>query len=165
MSGSIYKGYNNSNTPVPEYNVADNVTASQTMYSTLFNIAPMLAAPLDTAGVVFIAGNNYQQLVQSQKSNILVYNILQNYMYSSGTSYHTTSTVLCDVESVWMIFSTDFLQIQSLPVQVTSQGYTIITESANTSLFALQWQGLHMFNNEITSRLLNWKNIPNTTTN
>lgn len=62
MSGSLYRGYGNSSTPSAEYNVIDNVPASQAMYAARW-AEPLLIAPLDTCGVAQLVGPTYRQLL------------------------------------------------------------------------------------------------------
>merc|ERR1711974_100951 len=157
MGGSIYRGYNNSNTPTAEYNVASNVTAAQIMFSTNFERVKILAAPLDTAGLVFIAGNNYEKLVNARSTNALVNAILENYYYSVGGHSAVVSTVLCDVEAAQMVFSEEYLDNALLPVVVNNAGYTIVDyENGSVVMWALYWNGLVEFDPAVTNRLLSW---------
>ena len=157
MGGSIYKGYNDSNTPTAEYNVATNVSAAQTMFSATYNRMRIYAAPLDTAGLIFIGGENYQQLVAARYTNNLVRVILENYYYSRNGSDVHTSTVLCDVEAAHMSFSKKYLVNELLPIRVNETGFTVIDyEYGMPTILAMSWAGLQDFADEVTKRLLSW---------
>ena len=129
------------------------------MYSTVYDRVELLAAPLDTSLYTAIAGENYQSLVQVQNTNILVGNILENYYYSSNSTSHIVTSILFDVQASWMTFSTQYLQIEELPIIVNSEGYTVIDdEMGNPCLFSISWDknGIKNFATEVTNRLLNW---------
>ena len=120
----------------------------------------MVAAPLDTCGILFLFGADYQNLVNAQKTNKLVANILLNYKYSTGKDVHSSSTELCDVEASWLLFSTEYLQCSTLPLVVNESGYTVVdTASGTPTIMALDWTetGMKEFESEISRRLLTWK--------
>jgi len=158
MSGSIYKGYNDSNTPTAEYNVAFNVTAAQIMFGTTFYRSSILAAPLDTSGVIFIAGQQYASLVSAQETNALIKAIMENYYFYSGNKTSSFSTILYDVEAAQLLFSTEYLSFEELPIIVNNSGYTIIDyDNGITAIWAIQWTNLISFTESITERLLGWR--------
>lgn len=130
------------------------------MYETIYRQGLMLSAPLDTAGVVFIFGNNYNSLLNARKSNLLVDEIFKNYYYSTEGKMSTfTTTVLCDVEAANLIFNSDYLSFTDYPITVNDDGYTVIDYvNGNLVKLALSWTSLFSFDTHVTERLLTWEN-------
>lgn len=159
MSGSIYVGYGGSSTPDAEYNVSDNVTAAQTVYEEVFDRFPMTTAPLDTSGLVYIDGDNYQRLLASQLRNNLVFNILEQYRIGEGGLETSSSSTLYDVQAARMSFSNQWLGIQGLPLSVNASGFTDVDYAEGNLVYAAtSWAsgGIAAWQDDVTDRLLSW---------
>lgn len=128
------------------------------MYETFYERRLLVSAPLDTSGILFIFGENYNTLLASRETNILVHEIFENYYYSTeGDMSSITTTVLCDVEAANLVFSQEYLIFDTLPITVTDDGYTVIDyQNGNPVEIALKWQNLRSFENHITEQLLSW---------
>jgi len=61
MSGAVFHGYGNSSVPDAEYNVKENVTASQKLYAAQW-LSPLATAPLDTSGLLRCSAPEYNVL-------------------------------------------------------------------------------------------------------
>ena len=59
MHGAVRRGYRDSATPVPEYNVFSDVTAFRSVLATPW---PITLTPLDTCGVVLLDGEDYARV-------------------------------------------------------------------------------------------------------
>jgi len=146
MSGSVYRGYMNGSSTAAEYNVVQNVTASQAMYDAKW-LSPLVTAPLDTCNFDQWNGDVYQKLVVSNNSaHLFVQVLLENYQvwYDNGGKNYggllpfspTTGTdVLYDAQAAWMtgqLISKSPLTplvMKALPLMVNSAGYTIVDAS------------------------------------
>jgi inosine-uridine nucleoside N-ribohydrolase len=87
MSGSIYKGYTNSSSPSAEYNVHEDVAASQAVYNATW-LRPLATAPLDTTVFMQFFGGPYQTLLAANATggNLYASTLMANYeaWYSGG---------------------------------------------------------------------------------
>jgi hypothetical protein len=68
MSGSVYHGYGNSSQPDREYNVVQNITASQAMYAASW-LSPLMMVPLDTSGLLHCQGPEWGALIAANTSS------------------------------------------------------------------------------------------------
>jgi len=79
MSGSVYHGYGNSSAPQREYNVAEDVAASQAMYAARW-LSPLLMAPLDTSGLLHCIKPEFSDLIAANSSaHVYAQVLLKNY--------------------------------------------------------------------------------------
>eukprot|EP01113_Clastostelium_recurvatum_P048360 TRINITY_DN8788_c0_g2_i1.p1 TRINITY_DN8788_c0_g2~~TRINITY_DN8788_c0_g2_i1.p1 ORF type:complete len:358 (+),score=65.92 TRINITY_DN8788_c0_g2_i1:43-1074(+) len=145
MSGSVYKCYGNSPGACAEYNVKENIQASQAVYSKSTSW-PMTITPLDTCGIVVLNGTLYQTLLKGNSStNTILQTLLENYQYWSehGGSGHpaTSSTTLYDTVAFYLSFSDlSFCVMQNIPLIVDNTGVMRINSTAGKEVdVAVNW--------------------------
>ena len=63
------------------------------------------------------------------------------------------SSILYDTVTVYMAFSEDLLEVETLPIAVTDEGRTIIDESAQKIRCAMRWQDQAAFEQLVAERL------------
>ena len=64
------------------------------------------------------------------------------------------STVLFDTVAVYLAFSEDLLNIEELKIEITDEGYTIISEKGNTIRCATSWKNKRGFKELLVDRLV-----------
>jgi len=146
MSGSVLKCYGGSPGPCPEYNVYENVNASQISYNATWAM-PMVTTPIDTSGFAYVNGTDYQNLLSANNSqNLLVQTLLECYVYwhqnGGGATYdpYTTSTTLYDPVAVYLTFSNrSFVNMVDYHLVVNNKGETIIDAAGQPVTVALTW--------------------------
>jgi inosine-uridine nucleoside N-ribohydrolase len=139
MSGSIYRGYDNSTKPDAEYNVADNVPASQAMYAAHW-AETMVTTPLDTCGVAVLAGTDYRSLLQG--SGPILTTLLECWLFwcnsqnPSAQQPSQHSSILYDPVAVYLAsgWSESFTDMVALNVSVTDAGYTVPSVQVSVKL-------------------------------
>lgn len=152
MNGCIYL-------PEQEYNAAFNATATQIMYQQQY-ASPMITAPLDTSQSIGIWGSYYQQLVDAQFENVLVWNILEAFRVWAGHAVLMHSAILFDAEAARLLYSLDDVNIELLPISVNATGYTVIDPEHGSNVYAAtswQDQGRYGWQEDVTQRLLRWQ--------
>jgi inosine-uridine nucleoside N-ribohydrolase len=157
MSGSVRRGYNDRPAPSPEYNVREDVPASQKLYSAPWDLT---ITPLDTCGIVTIIDKQYQGLVQTQ--NRLINALYENYKVWVEEGKHkvdpnSRSTTLFDTVAVYLSISNDFCKMEDLRLRVDQRGYTVIDKSSPEARLvstATEWKDLPAYKEWIINRLL-----------
>ncbi len=157
MSGSVRKGYNNRPSPSPEYNVREDVPASQKLYTAPWDLT---ITPLDTCGIVSIIDLQYQGLMQTQ--NRLIKTLLENYITWVEEGKHkidpnSRSTTLFDTVAVYLSIANDLCKMEDLRLRVDERGYTIIDKSSPEARIvrtATEWKDLPAYKEWIINRLL-----------
>ena len=64
------------------------------------------------------------------------------------------SSVLYDAVAVYLAFSTDFVEMETLPIVVTPDGKTIIDEAGEPVACAMAWRDKNAFLDLLTERLV-----------
>jgi len=162
MSGSVYKCYGNASGACPEYNVDENIPASQAVYTAGWN---MLTTPLDTCGVATVYGTDYQTLLAANNSqNILVQTLLMNYVYwhdhGGGGNPSSGSTTLYDAVAAYLTYSNRAdVNIEPVKLVVTDKGVTEVSPDGKVVDAALTWTqgGLADWANQLITRLVKYQ--------
>lgn len=68
MSGSIYRGYDNSSTPSAEYNVKEDILSAQRVYNASW-LMPLVTAPLDTTVFAQLNGPVWQYFLTAANTS------------------------------------------------------------------------------------------------
>ena len=161
MHGSVRVGYGSSKTPMPEYNVKQDVPACQKVFTAPW---PMTITPLDTCGLIDLSGDRYQKLKQSKDP--LAASIIENYRLWSGSMkrqpgqadpWETRSSTLFDTVAVYLAFATDLVKMEELPIAVTPEGMTVIRPGAHPVNVATEWKSLDGFRDLLVERLTRGK--------
>ena len=138
MQGSVFKGYGGGPADA-EYNVKANVAAAQTVLSAPWK--QITITPLDTCGTVTLAGERFQKLVNSDDR--LVKALLENYRIWANkkqVSQLTSSSVLFDTVAVYLAYrDRPLVKFQTLPISVTSDGFTKVDPKGRKMSVATDW--------------------------
>ena len=158
MCGSIRRGYLGIEKPMREYNVMTHTAACQKVFSTPWDIS---ITPLDTCGVVSLKDENFQ-LVKNADSS-LAKAVIENHVgwFEAVKDWKgmdrfdpdIQSSILYDTVAVYMAFSEDLLDMQSLQVKVLDDGMTVVDEAAQPVRCALEWKDLAAFERFVAERL------------
>ncbi len=159
MSGSVDLGYGGKVTPDAEYNVRDAISASEAMYTAEWDLT---IAPLDTAGLVQLVGEQYQTLLR--KSNPLIHLLLENYREWGTAGKHRVdpdirSTILYDTVAVYLVFDQSLCEMRDIPLKVDYRGLTLRDPNAKVIHCAMNWIDLVKFKNLIIQRLVNYGKV------
>lgn len=156
MHGSVRRGYGNSPTPAPEYNVVADARACQKVFEAGWGMA---ITPLDTCGIIDLSGDRYARLTRSAEP--LAKAIVENYrLWSAGNAdagqreaYRSRSSTLFDTVAVYLAMPHPLLREEDLGIRVTQDGYTRIDPNAKMMKVATEWQDLDGFRDLLVERL------------
>ena len=159
MHGSIRKGYNGIDKPMKEYNVLKHTAACQKVFSTPWDIS---ITPLDTCGIVSLRDENFETFKSS--SDPLAVAVMKNHVGWVEAVRHwkgmeefdaqEKSSILFDLVAVYMAFSEDLLEMETLPIKITDDGMTLVYESGQNVRCAMSWRDLAAFEVMVVQRLV-----------
>ena len=155
MHGAVRRGYRDSETPVPEYNVFQDVAAFRAVLAADWEI---VLTPLDTCGIIYLAGDDYTRVRDSDDP--LMQAVMANYRTWAKVAgieevAERRSTTLFDTVAVYLAFATDFLAMDQVPLAVRDDGLTVESPTGKPVQAALSWRNLNAFYNLLIHRLLN----------
>lgn len=145
MSGSVYHGYGNSSLPQSEYNVKEDVAASQAMYAASW-LSPLLMSPLDTSGLLHCVKPEFADLIAANNSDhVYAQVLLKNYQIwcNCVPTVNSASDTLYDAQAAvatvsytaqWAPGSSPpavpGLTLEALRISVNDTGFTVIDPAA-----------------------------------
>jgi len=159
MFGCLYKsplGYGGGDGGVvAEYNVKRDPKAAQTVLSAPWDIT---ITPLDTCGFVKLRGERYRMIRECRSP--LIRDLMENYKIWLRNRredwqriFETESSILYDTVAVYLAFSSEYLVMRDLGVQITEDGYTRISGEARRVHCAIEWKNLRAFKDMLVERL------------
>ncbi|HEV2208214.1 MAG TPA: nucleoside hydrolase [Verrucomicrobiae bacterium] len=162
MAGSIRRGYDDSPTPCAEWNVKAAPKACQQVCGAGW---PITITPLDTCGRVKLEGRRYAKVRDSKEK--VAATIIENYrIWIRGTQAaapgHSLpaaspaeehSSVLFDTVAVYLAFGQALCRMESLPIEVTDDGYTRVSERGTRMLVATEWKDFEGYKDLLVERL------------
>jgi inosine-uridine nucleoside N-ribohydrolase len=159
MHGSIDVGYGGKPPPSAEANVKDNPAALRTVLAAPWQ--DILLTPLDTCGVVDLAGARYQAVLKAAKTDLLVGAVIESYRvfaprvrWMKCDFVDARSTTLFDCVAVYLATSEQWVETEKLGLRVTDDGFTVRDPSGPTVRAALHWKNLDAFKDELVARLI-----------
>jgi inosine-uridine nucleoside N-ribohydrolase len=156
MQGAIRKFYEDMPDIKVEYNVAQNIPATKTVFYSEWD---KTITPLDTCGVVKVSGNNFDLISESNDPTpSTIFEITKLWakkrgFYNKMMEEKTTST-LFDPVAIYLAYSEEFLNIEELKIAVTDKGRTLEDKAGSLIRCAISWNNLKAFENHLTDRLL-----------
>ncbi|MEL6869124.1 MAG: nucleoside hydrolase [Pseudomonadota bacterium] len=158
MHGSIYVGYDNASTPSAEWNVKTDPASLQAVFAAPWDCT---ITPLDTCGLVVLDGEQYAQLHSSDDPWLKT--LMDNYrIWLPGAPFvdpqldtSKTSTTLFDAVAICLAADDALLEMRTLPIRVTDDGYTVIdAERGRPVHCAVGWRDLDGFKRLLVRTLL-----------
>lgn len=156
MQGSIDRGYG-TDPPAAEANVVSDVDAFRKVLQA--DWLSFRITPLDTAGVVMVGGDNYQELRAADQPMLQA--LLENYRiwadlvtWVDVDFYDQRSSTLFDIVAIYMAYGDEYLEYETVPIRVTNDGYTKRDDEGVPIRAAMHWKDLQAFEDHVTRRLL-----------
>jgi inosine-uridine nucleoside N-ribohydrolase len=155
MGGSVEKLYEGKPGRCPEWNVAANAEAAKKAYGADWDVT---MAPLDTAGVVQLEGQYYEQVRDA--GNAMAQTLMEQYhiwykkMGASGIP-HKSST-LFDTVAVCLTFNESFCQMRDINIRVTDEGVTEPDAKGKLIHVAMEWKDINAFYKLLAERIANF---------
>lgn len=157
MQGSVYKQYDDKDGVVAEYNVREDVSAAQVVFSAPWE---KIITPLDTCGIIRLEDERFSTVAHS--SNPLMQAVMENYQIWAAQvgAWYTadalkSSSVLFDTVAVYLAFTQERLVMETLPITVTAEGCTSIDPVGSLVQCATKWLDLPGYLDFLVERLTN----------
>ena len=152
MHGSIATAHDGRPGAVAEYNVVRDVAAAKAVFTAPWK--SMVITPLDSCGYVVLYGPLYQR-VRASKDPVAAA-VIENYRHwrHAGAQFETRSSILYDTVAIYLAFADALLQMKTLPITVTDDGYTRVDPDRGRRMrVATGWKDLQAFQNLLVERL------------
>jgi inosine-uridine nucleoside N-ribohydrolase len=151
MQGSVYKGYDGGK-PVPEFNVKAAIPEAQKVFSAPWRQA--VITPLDTCGVVNLAGQRFRKLTASRDP--LVKALVENYRIWAKNDKVDASSTLFDTVAIYLALPgpKPLLEIEELRLKVSGDGMTVIDPAGAKMAVATRWKDLDGFRDLLVKSLI-----------
>ena len=159
MFGSFELGYNGDTRPVPETNVRLAPDALRKVLSAPWQ--DILLTPLDTCGLVSLRGTKYHE-IWAATGDPTLRALVENYCIFSPRVdwmrcdfFATRSTVLFDCVAIYLAYSEDLVETETVAFDVTDDGFTRRSPHGPfKARVALRWKNLPAFEDHLVKRLL-----------
>lgn len=154
MHGSVRLGYGGNPKPSAEWNVRAAPKALQAVFTAPWDVS---VTPLDTCGLITLTGERYQRVYRSKAKGVP--ELIENYRVWSGArkGYDVTkrSSVLFDTVAVYMAFTEELLEMETVPLRVTDDGMTVIDKEHGRPVHcALAWKNKDAYLDLMVERLI-----------
>jgi inosine-uridine nucleoside N-ribohydrolase len=150
MHGSIRKHHEGGDGAIAEYNVKQDVKACQAVFEAPW--LDMTITPLDTCGQIRLRGPKYAAITGSRDP--LMRAVIENYRIWLNGKPDVESSILFDTVAVHLTYSTEFLEMQEMGIEVTDEGFTVQNDDGNPVNVALNWTDLDGYEDYLVQRLL-----------
>jgi inosine-uridine nucleoside N-ribohydrolase len=156
MFGSVRKGYNDKPQIDPEYNVKENITECQRVFTAPWE---MTITPLDTCGLIYLKGEKFKN--HRDCNDPLIQAVMKSYSIWTKTAFGqertvsalTESSCLYDTVAVYLAFADKLLEMEKLGIRVDDEGFTRIDSKAKKINCAVNWKDLTAFEDFLVERL------------
>jgi len=156
MHGSVYLGYDGSKEIDAEFNVRMDIKACQKVFTAPWD---MVITPLDTCGLVRLAGEKYAKIRNS--NDPVTKALVENYrIWKSKKSNEpirtdeVTSSILFDTVAIYLAFEDELCKMETLPIFVDDEGYTRVKEGAKKMKVATKWKDMDKFEDLLAARIV-----------
>jgi inosine-uridine nucleoside N-ribohydrolase len=157
MQGSLRLGYGGKPAPDAEWNVKADPAACRAGLGAAWDVT---ITPLDTCGLVKLTGERYAQVRDSRDplavaliENYRVWQAAADWADKDPTIPDRESSTLFDTVAVYLSFSDDLLEMESLGVAVRDDGFTILDPEAKVLRCATAWKDRAGFERLLVDRL------------
>ena len=159
MHGSVRAGYGGGGPPIAEANVVADPAALQKVLAASWR--DCLLTPLDTCGLIVLDGARYQRIWQHDSPGLAA--LRENYrVWANSVTWEATpprevpvrSSTLFDTVAVYLAYDEDWTVVETHPVRVTDDGFTVIEDGSPQVRLALAWSDREAFEEDLTARLL-----------
>ena len=156
MQGSIRIGYQDTTSPLPEYNVIRDIQACQDVFQAPWE---KTITPLDTCGNIVLSGEHFERIMNCD--NIIAQLIKENFeIWARRRRMHylinrdKKTSVLFDTVAIYLSFCEELVNIEALKIEVTEKGITKISENGNNIRCATSWKNVQAFKELLVNRLV-----------
>jgi inosine-uridine nucleoside N-ribohydrolase len=155
MHGSVYRGYRGKETVDKEWNVVADAASARAVFTAPWR--EMVITPVDTCSLVQLKGEHYRAVCDCEHP--LTRALIENYRLWLRTGKQpvagpeTESSVLFDTVAVHLAYSSQWLDLRTLGIRVTEDGFTVPDEAARRVRTAVAWKDRNAFESDLVRRL------------
>ncbi|NLS91371.1 MAG: nucleoside hydrolase [Planctomycetaceae bacterium] len=158
MHGSVRKGYGGSEEISAEWNVRADPAALRAVFKARWE---KTVTPLDTCGIVHLAGPRYARIhgcqtpgAKALMENYRVWTEAQEKRGNKMPDPAQRSSTLFDTVAAYLGYSEDLLEMETIKLVVTDNGFTRIDDGGSPVRCAMAWKDLDAFEEHLTERIV-----------
>jgi inosine-uridine nucleoside N-ribohydrolase len=160
MFGSFDVGYSGGLPASNETNVRMQPAALRSVLAAPW--LDVLLTPLDTCNAAVLSGDQYHR-IWSATDDPMLRAVIENYCvfaprvtWMHCDFFALRSTVLFDCVAVYLAYSEEFVETETIRFHITDDGFTVRDDAIGkfTARVALRWKNLDAFHEHLTERLL-----------
>ncbi|GIX01714.1 MAG: inosine-uridine preferring nucleoside hydrolase [Thermogutta sp.] len=155
MHGSVYKGYGGSPQISAEYNVRVDPKALQAVFAADWEVT---ITPLDTCGLVHLTGEKFRRVYECPDKSVQA--LMENYQIwrEAGAKKQLPppdrSSTLYDTVAVYLAVEESLVEMETLSLVVTDDGFTRIDASGRPVRAAVRWKNMELYEDWLVQRLV-----------
>lgn len=158
MHGSFHVGYGGGE-PSPEWNVRAYPAELRAVFAAPWK--DILITPLDTCDGISVSGERYNA-IWSATGDPVLRALIENYCiwaprvpWMHCDFFATRSSSLFDCVAVWLAYSEELVEIETVKFRITDDGFTIPDEAGPLEArVALRWRDRAAFDEHLATRLM-----------
>ena len=158
MHGSLRRGYLGAPKPMREYNVKQHALACRAVFQAGWE---KLITPLDTCGDVILDGERFARVMASKApltravldNHFGWFEAMADFPLLKDMNPNQQSSILYDCVAVYLAMATDCVAIEQLPIEVTGDGKTLISDAGDMVACATEWRDREAFLDLLADRL------------
>lgn len=155
MAGSIRIGYFDKPEPEPEYNIYVDGPSARTVFDARWK--SLTVTPLDHCGTLFLKGENYQRVLQSQssiaKAIISSYTSWHDFYTNSKWDVTTQSSPLFDTAAIELAATHENSILEDMCLSVDTKNFTLIDPKGTPAKAATAWEDKEKFLHKLSLEL------------
>ncbi len=158
MHGSVRKGYGNNPKTSAEWNVRADPSALQAVFATPWE---KTITPLDTCGIIHLKGERYAKIHGCQAAgakalmdNYRIWTTAQRKRGRKMPDPAERSSTLFDTVAVYLGYTEELLEVETINLSVSDDGFTKIDEGGVPVRCATAWKDLGAFEEHLTERIV-----------
>ena len=158
MHGSVRKGYGGSPKISAEWNVRADPPALQAVFAAPWE---KTITPLDTCGIIHLTGERYARVhgcstpgAKALMENYRVWTTAQKKRGNKMPDPAKRSSTLFDTVAVYLGYSEELLEMETINLVVTDDGFTKIDDGGTPVRCAMAWKNLDAFEEHLTERIV-----------
>lgn len=166
MHGSIRRGYLGAPKPMREFNVKQHALACRAVFEASWD---KVITPLDTCGNVILDGARFAQIRDRAQqpstdagdpvriafdNHLQWFEAVSEWPILREMDPLLQSSILYDLVAIYLGFSEEFLEMETLPIVITPDGKTVVDDAGSPVSCAMEWQDKDAFLDLVTERLI-----------
>ena len=163
MHGSIRRGYLDAPKPMREFNVKMHALACRAVFEAPWE---KVITPLDTCGNIILDAERFAAIREAAleqgpasaagiciDNHLAWFEAVRHWPILKTLDASKQSSILYDLVAIYLGFTEELLEMETLPIVITPDGKTLVDDSGQPVSCAMNWHNKEAFLDLVTQRL------------